>query len=215
MPRRAFTMIELLLVLALVVIIGALVTPIMSRTLQNQRLRYAGDQLRAEWLHARSTAMKSGRIQMFRYQPETSYYKFETWVAENDDLEASADADNPTAVGPSTTTPLDEADLAADPSLADARELPGEVKFVDSEVFNDTRAAEIDAEVPSASPTAASGAGGWSRPILFYPDGTSSAARVVVRNENYYVLLNLRGLTGSAVASDLLTLEGVSNATQQ
>ena len=49
----------------------------------------------------------------------------------------------------------------------------------------------------------------WSRPILFYPDGTTSDAFVVVANENKVGLkIDLRGMTGTAIVGDVIALEG-------
>ena len=49
----------------------------------------------------------------------------------------------------------------------------------------------------------------WSRPILFYPDGTTSDAFVVVANENERgIQVNLRGMTGTATLSDIIDLKG-------
>ena len=52
------------------------------------------------------------------------------------------------------------------------------------------------------------GQGGAADPILFYPDGTSATARIVLGNSrNHFVVVELRGLTGIARSSDLLTAE--------
>jgi hypothetical protein len=49
-----------------------------------------------------------------------------------------------------------------------------------------------------------------SSPIFFYPDGTSSTARLFVKNpRERYVKLSLRGLTGVVYVSDLLSGEEV------
>ena len=47
-----------------------------------------------------------------------------------------------------------------------------------------------------------------SAPIFFYPDGTSSTARLFVKNQRErYVKLTLRGLTGVVYVSGLLSGE--------
>jgi hypothetical protein len=46
----------------------------------------------------------------------------------------------------------------------------------------------------------------WSTPILFFPDGSSSTATVVLEDDApRYLRLTLRGLTGVARASGLMT----------
>ena len=66
--RPAFTLVEVMLVLALLVVIGALIWPAVKGPFEGQRLRKAGDQVRAEWTRARTRAMKSGRTQVFQFQ---------------------------------------------------------------------------------------------------------------------------------------------------
>jgi hypothetical protein len=52
------------------------------------------------------------------------------------------------------------------------------------------------------------GATSVADPILFYPDGTSATARIILGNSrNYFVVVELRGLTGIARSSDLLSAE--------
>jgi len=50
-------------------------------------------------------------------------------------------------------------------------------------------------------------AAGRSTPILFYPDGTTSTARLLLRNEyDRSIELSLRGLTGVARVGELKTV---------
>lgn len=52
------------------------------------------------------------------------------------------------------------------------------------------------------------GGGEWSKPILFYPDGVSSDAWLVVADEHETAIrVELRGLTGLAILGDLSTPE--------
>jgi len=72
--------------------------------------------------------------------------------------------------------------------------------FVGGETTLDSRAAMISAE----STTMLSAEAGWSQPILFYPDGTTSDARLTVANEQgRYIDVTLRGLTGVVKVSDV------------
>lgn len=49
-----------------------------------------------------------------------------------------------------------------------------------------------------------------SSPIFFYPDGTSSTAKLYIKsNRERYIKLTLRGLTGVVYVSDFLTAEQV------
>ena len=62
----------------------------------------------------------------------------------------------------------------------------------------------------AASDAAQSAGGGsdWSRPILFYPDGSSSDAYVVVADEfERGMRIDLSGLTGTAKVGPVAALE--------
>ena len=46
---------------------------------------------------------------------------------------------------------------------------------------------------------------GWSQPILFYPDGTTSTAVVTLQHENSLkVMIKLRGITGDATLTEVM-----------
>ena len=52
-----------------------------------------------------------------------------------------------------------------------------------------------------------------STPILFFPDGTTSEASVVLANDrNQFVRLTLRGLTGVGRATEILSREELQRA---
>ena len=75
--------------------------------------------------------------------------------------------------------------------------LPEGVTFVGGQTAPDTRASMI------VSPVA-----GGSQPILFYPNGTTSTARLVLRNEyGRTIELSLRGLTGVVTVGETTTAE--------
>ena len=52
--RRGLTLIEVLLVLAVLVMVAALAVPSISSLLDGQRLRKSGDQIHGEWAKARN-----------------------------------------------------------------------------------------------------------------------------------------------------------------
>ena len=66
--RAGFTLIEVILVLTILVAIAALGIPMMRGTLAQQRLKYAADQIRGEWLDTRVKAMEEGQIFCIRYK---------------------------------------------------------------------------------------------------------------------------------------------------
>src|SRR5689334_7727210 len=77
---RGMTLVELLLVLALLVIIGSLVVPVFVGSFSSVRLRRAGDEVLARWAQARGRAIETGDIFQFRYASGTGTYQVEPWL---------------------------------------------------------------------------------------------------------------------------------------
>ncbi len=188
--RSGYTLMEMLLVVAVLVAVAALAWPSLRGPLANQKLRKSGDLVRAELARARNRAMRTGRIQAFRYQPGTGHYTVEPWFADDDFLES-----NVRTVG---QAPVDEGIVAQAVQV----ELPEGVIFSGSAVEMTTRdldsvqdGSQIQALGQVASPN-----------LLFYPDGTSSTARIIIANQgtSYSLIIQLRGLTGISKITDLL-----------
>jgi Tfp pilus assembly protein FimT len=201
---RGLTLLEILLVLGLLVVIGATVMPFVGGTLGNHRLRKSADMIRAEWLKARAKAMQTGRTYVFRYEPETDGYLVEPWYSDEDLLESSQ-------VGLSSglnsfAAPTQSFALSDTLDTAKTRHLPQDITFVASETTGEARdqiATQSGESLQMQDPTLA-------EPIFFYPDGTSSTARLLVMNERpRYILLTLRGLTGVVYVSEPMNAEQV------
>ena len=193
MKRSAFTLIEVLLALALVVALGAATWPVLQRPWAGHKLLNAADQVRAQWGKARVHAMSSGETVVFRYSPDGARYQTE---AKPNEASAEAPLDDALA-GPGLFT-AEEAAL-----MCDERELPKGVTFLAAEVAEDSRSVAEDA---SAEPIA-DREGEWSGPIYFFPDGTCTTARILLANEyEDCVEVALRGLTGVAKVSELRTV---------
>jgi type II secretory pathway pseudopilin PulG len=178
--RQAFTLFEVLLVLTLLVIIGSLIMPLFESGFASVRLRRATDQLLAAWSETRVRAIETGQIQQFRYQPATGNYRSEPWYPEE--------------VAPAIAEPVEP--------VADVV-LPEEVVFVEGDVASyDPVAGD------QVTPLGQGGSGVWSSPVLFFPDGSTSAATILLRNERQvFQRATLRALTGVGRASELLSDE--------
>ncbi|MCB9874912.1 MAG: hypothetical protein H6821_12110 [Planctomycetaceae bacterium] len=200
-PQRGITLLEMLLVLGLLVAIAAVAMPSATRPLETYRLRKSGDLVRAEWAKARAKAMETGRTYVFRYQPDANGYMVEPWYSDEDYLESSTMMGT-TGFGTTTATAT-----LFDQSTPDAMKyLPEGVTFVASETTQDAR----DLLASQGTDALVNQDTSMSSPIFFYPDGTSSTARLFVKNERErYIKLSLRGLTGVVYVSDLLTAENV------
>jgi hypothetical protein len=196
-----------MLVMSLLVVVAALAMPAVGVTLDRHYLRNAGEAIRTHWAKARVKAMENGRTYTFRYEPSGKTFIVQPWLSEDDYLESSemmmsggtgggvgGGMAGGAAMGQGTTlmeTPIEEA-------------LPDSVSFVGSEVVEDSRGMLISQVSGMAADTA------LSAPIFFYPDGTTSTARLVMVNErNRYITVSLRGLTGMTRVTAIQTFDEI------
>jgi prepilin-type N-terminal cleavage/methylation domain-containing protein len=76
--RRGFTLLELTLVMAIILIVGALATPlIFQNTYTDAKVNAAADLVRARMLDARTQAIEESRSYAFYIVPGTSKFKIE------------------------------------------------------------------------------------------------------------------------------------------
>jgi prepilin-type N-terminal cleavage/methylation domain-containing protein len=191
--QSAYTLLELLLVLAIIVIAAAAVAPSLRNVLRNTSLKSAADTVRAELTRAHVLAMKTGRTQVFQYELGGGKYKLEPWIGDDDALES------PT--GDANTAPPPSASGAAH---AHEKSLPEGIQFAQGNSTIESRSQRIEQELAGA------GSGGvtWTRPILFYRDGSTSDAFIVVGNDRQVgIRIDLRGMTGAVKVSDLTDLK--------
>ncbi|MBW3597197.1 MAG: hypothetical protein KY475_07970, partial [Planctomycetes bacterium] len=139
--------------------------------------------VQAAWSKARIRSMKTGQIFVFQYQPTSGRYRIEPWYAEDLLIEAGEGID--------TTAPA-----AGSLSLLD--ELPEGIEFLTSITLSETRSLAVEGQLAEMNNSAGE-ENTWSAPVMFYPDGTTSTAEVILTNEyDDFVTLRLRGLTGIA-----------------
>jgi prepilin-type N-terminal cleavage/methylation domain-containing protein len=198
--RRAFTLLELLLVLALLAIMAGFAWPALRGSMGGQNLRSAGDQVRTHWLKARTKAITSGEIMSFRYRPDTGRYRVEPRTQQQLLLDAFAGSTGATGqpmitVAHATPAPTVEA-------IED--ELPEGVTFSGGDLVADSRATRLAAEERVRSLAD----GTWSGAVLFYPDGTATAARVLLVGERgRAIAVEVRSLTGDVRVSQVFAVE--------
>lgn len=194
--RRGFTLLEILLVLAILVAVMAVAAPAFNSAMQNQRLRSAADRVRIEWTRAHVKAMKTGRIQVFRYQIGGREFQVEPWAAGDETLEAA-----PTASSGSPLRPESEADEQA--AIAADNQLPEDIIFLGGDAQAESRSLAIEESLQGV----ASRETEWSRPILFYPDGATSDAFVIVSSPREVgIRVDLRGITGTATVGEITSM---------
>ncbi|MFZ5833318.1 MAG: hypothetical protein ACOY3P_24780 [Planctomycetota bacterium] len=194
-PRGAFTLIEILLVLCLLVILASFTWPPLQRSFQTLRLKSAADDVRAQLLRTRTEAVRTGQTYAFSFQPEAGAYAIEPY-------------DTAMAVSESAMLDSETAALADDMGAtltSDYRkegELPEGIVFqgeVDTTLGISGAAYAGDADVEAT---------GEALTVLFFPDGTAMTAIIQLRNERGRAIeLSIRGLTGVVSVSDVFLSE--------
>ncbi len=209
--RSAFTLMELMLVLALLVILGAMAYPALKGPFELQTMRKAGELVRVELCKARLKAMKTGQVQMFTFEPNTGNYSIQLYYTEQGLLEADATM---SGLGASGFGVGGSGSRTA--TVSQTHELPEHIVFASVEVQGDTRSMQLQQQAQGGGGTAGFGAAGTGlaqglSPILFYPDGTASNAKVILTNETQkaYVVVSLRGLTGVVKVSGLVSADEI------
>jgi prepilin-type N-terminal cleavage/methylation domain-containing protein len=190
----AFTLLEVLLVLSLMVILASLAYPALDRPMATQSLRSGVDNVRTSWVKARIAAMKTGHTYLFRYAPGGDHYVVECQITP--ELAADADVSGSGSTGGTVQDPTTE--------YAEDRHLPDNIRFGGGQSVADSRAQTAASTDATTAATAADAQLAWADPIYFYPDGTTSTA--VLRVQNRYermIELSLRGLTGVVTVSPM------------
>lgn len=194
---RAFTLLELLLVLVLIAALAAMAVPSISVLLADGRIKRAGDEIRIVLAQSRLKAMRTGRTHMFRCEIGTSRYSVQPWNDASDMTEA-ADMSGQTLPGTAGTQAAAAIYSPPEPTAADVLELPERIVFADEQVESSQRSLFILQQATLAAEA------GWSQPILLYADGTTSTAVLRVKAEDGSVVkVQLRGLTGEATVSEV------------
>ena len=186
--RGAYTLMELIIVLAILVAVVSLGWPALRRLSYKARLQDAARQVRTALVRARLDAIESGRVHLFRYQPGSGRYEVASPDRETEAVDALA------MIAPLDETHAAEGDdllLGEQPSASAAEpiELGGGVVFLDPTMTEPQASAPMDAEPP--------GPQRWSAPIVFLPNGRTVNAHLVLANARYRVDVLLRGLTGT------------------
>tara|TARA_B110000263_G_scaffold102892_1_gene89989 strand:+ start:1990 stop:2709 length:720 start_codon:yes stop_codon:yes gene_type:complete len=209
--RGGFTLFELLVVAAVIILIGAIIFPALMSTTETQHLVSSGDTMRTFFARSRNKAMRSGQTLALRYQIGGNQFIIEPWDTGDSNLEANASSFN--MLGQLQQALTDDRNVTMR-LLQQVQTLPGDTVFASgTQAFDSREFAQFDAMLdPNASNVDSSSVtesvdGVWSQPILFYPDGSTSQAEVRIGTEDLqiFVLVRIRGLTGIAYVTEIMT----------
>ena len=177
-PRHGFTLLEVLLVLAIIVMLTAMAYPSIEAMYADARLTAAADQIRARWADARTKAIEEGRPYRFAVQQDGRFRiapdAADFWNGGGGDA-ANSDTNDPDT-----------------PPLVVEEALPKGVNFADGGI--------------TGSDNSGGGDGGpWQTVVTFQPDGTASQdVEVIFQADGTRPLqLKLRALTGSVTVQAL------------
>ena len=214
--RPAFTLIEVILTLALLVIISAMAWPQLEKSFSGQRLRKAADIVRTQWTKARVEAMRTGSIRVFRYQISGNTYRIDMLSTDPVALLTGTTTDpasNDAAQTAGATNTASPQTGGLNPTATVFQQiLPKDITFINSQTGLDPTAAAASTGTPAAAssvdPSVAnnvpSAGAGWSEPIYFYPDGTTSDSSLLLANKDGRTIeLWLRGITGMVKIGDI------------
>jgi len=184
----------MMLVLAILVAFAGITMISLTKMLPDQRLRQSANLIRADWAGARTKAMKSGAIYVFRYEVGGDRYSVSPWMADESlEVEASENA-----------LEEDADDAVAAPAEGTGPKLLEGVTFSGGDTAGSARDARVEESMQSSG-------GMQGRPVLFYPDGSTSDARLILGNtQERFMVIDLRGLTGVTQSSDVLASEELS-----
>lgn len=193
--RCGYTLLELLIVLAILAVVVGLAWPSVHRLSETGQLQDAARQLRIQLLEARLDAIQSGSVRFFRCQPGTPSYE----------ISSGSELDTADQLGLITPGDAAEDDGLSNRDLNDEVSAPYELP--DDVVFFDPNAGPA---IEFAGDMAGEHVGQeWSAPIVFYPNGRTLNARLRLGTSRYAVDMSLRGLTGTVTIGEVQRLETV------
>jgi hypothetical protein len=221
-------LLELMLTLAVIVAISSVAIPNLFVILADRQLVRSGDGVRIAMVEARLEAMRTGRTHVMKFQIGGPQFKVEPFRTADDVTEAAdmlgqgtsammggaavipmADPNpNANANGTSIGLPLEDRDVMD--ARMDQEMLVGSAVFGQPQIQATARSATMQqpgmmgGAMNPADASTATGGDGWSQPLMFYADGTTSNAVIVVQAEGIgKVLVKIRGLTGETDVTEV------------
>ena len=181
--RRGFTLLEMMLVLGIIIIVGAIVAPMFTGTLQVERLRKGAELVAADWVETSAMAMETGETQVWLCEIGSNGFSAGTY--------SNTGGLSPTEAAAMVvdTTGLSTNSGSASGAGSFGQTMPEGVSI--SEVL----VSEGDTIMTMAENTMADAS---NATVFFFPDGTSSSARLTVTDEqgqSMSVIMN--GLAGT------------------
>ena len=198
--RTGFTIAEILLVLAVLVVISGLIFPPVLRLMADQPLKDGAERARSQLANVRFKALDSNTAWQFRFEPGGRHY---LWVPQ-ESAASTATANGATNNGSTATTMTSAAAVQSGPQTG---ELPKGIVFAADMNGVPFGVEHIPAELVMGSANAYELTQvAWSVPLTFRPDGSAADSELaVVDARNKQMRLIVRGLTGGVVVTPMET----------
>jgi len=182
LPQKCpgYTLLEMILVLAVLAAFASVSWPAMIHTYDNFRLKKAAEDVRIKLAGSRIHAIDSSLTYQFRYEPEGRWFVVLPYETEGGAGETFSDDED-----------------APPPNFMYSGQLPEEMSFRPDEAEHSTvRMPDTSFDgLPNASKLVDVN---WSLPVLFYSDGSSTTTSLRVVNETkQFIRLSVRELTGT------------------
>ena len=179
--RTGFSLLELILVMAILLVAATFALPTVQRSFSRQAVDKGAGLLRASMGRARIMAIRTGEIHAVYYLPGFGWHDVAPFANAAEQIERAtrrARQSQTRAVGQEFAEDL----------------LPRGVLFMAGEAAVDARSAQAVADQGASVSNV--------KMVLFYPDGTSQDARIFLRSDQGdQRVVFLRGLTGTATVS--------------
>jgi Tfp pilus assembly protein FimT len=209
--RAAFTLVEMLMVLALLVAFAGMTIPSVMRMFNEQKLTAAAERVREAIASARFRAIETGLIYQFCCEANGGRYVVVPFETDH------ASAKGGTQTGPVVLLPRASGQLSKGISLSSAivtittnSATPGATPG--SVIGGTTPVAATSHRLPAGSldglPNASDlSSANWSTPILFHPEGSANADIVVTVTDtrSQFIKLRVRAFTGAVAMERLVS----------
>ena len=195
-PRRrhAFTIFELLIVLAILVTTLAISWPVLDRIHTEYRLRQGGHLVQARLAGARVHAIDTGFDYQFRYEPGGQRFLVIPYDQQALQTTGASGANGPTGAGAGTRPP---------------KKIAGRLPSTQTQFDPGSSGGSVPQSVPAEWLSGIHDADqftgvSWSVPLLFHADGTATTGQVAIRDkQSRVVTVSIRALTGSVSVSKI------------
>lgn len=199
--RSAFSLFELLLVLALLVAVAGIAIPTFESMIGSRRLGQSIDKLQNEIMAGRVTAMRTGQAQVIRMTLQGQDYSIAPWLGGSEAQDASAGATVMQSGQIIQTQPASGGAVLSGQASGTTQQLSEGVQFSAVETLVDSRNAlaiqQAGGTVPTDTGSSQGDGSGLSSPLLLYPDGSCTTAQIILADsKGRRMAIQLRGVTG-------------------